>query len=67
MNRRVYDDFDAFSASVRDVDATMMLNNPVHRSWTIEQATIDDLDFQLGRLGSGNILEGQSWSAGCLP
>ena len=66
MNRRVYDDFDAFSASVRDVDATMMLNNPVHRSWTIEQATIDDLDFQLGRLGSGNILEGQSWSAGCL-
>ncbi len=66
MDSRIYTDFEAFSASVRDVDATMMLNNPVHRSWSIEQARIDGLDLQLGRLGSGNILEGQSWSNGLV-
>ena len=66
MESSIFDDFEAFSASVRDVDATMMLNNPVHRSWRIEQARIDGLDLQLGRLGSGNILEGQSWSNGLL-
>lgn len=64
MHKRSYDDFDAFAASIRDVDAAMMLNNPVHRSWSIEQANIGDLDFQYGRLGSGNILEGQSWPTG---
>jgi AraC family ethanolamine operon transcriptional activator len=66
MERRNYTDFEAFSASVRDVDATMMLNNPVHRSWSIEQARIDGVDLQLGRLGSGNVLEGQSWSNGLV-
>jgi AraC family ethanolamine operon transcriptional activator len=59
-------DFDAFSASVRDVDAVMMLENPARRLWTINQVNIEGIDVQLGQVGSGNLIEGQSWQYGTL-
>ena len=56
--------FDAFAESVRDVDCVMMLQNAARRSWTINHVDLPDIHVQLARLGSGNIVEGQSWSDG---
>ncbi|GAG23177.1 unnamed protein product, partial [marine sediment metagenome] len=61
MQSRHFRDFDAFSSAVRDVDAVMMLQNPVRRLWTIDQVNIAGIDVQLGQVGSGNLIEGQSW------
>jgi AraC family ethanolamine operon transcriptional activator len=66
MKSRSFDEFDAFADSVRDVDATMMLQNPERRIWNINQVTIDGFELQLGELGSGNIVQGQAWANGTL-
>ena len=66
MKFKSFHDFDAFAASVRDIDGTMLLQNPKHHSWSIWQTNLSGIDIQLGRLGSGNIVEGQSWSDGYL-
>ncbi|MDJ0902714.1 MAG: helix-turn-helix domain-containing protein [Xenococcus sp. MO_188.B8] len=42
----------------------MLLNNLKQNIWSIFQTNISGIDIQLGRLGSGNIVEGQSWSNG---
>ncbi len=64
MNYQHFRDFDAFAASVRDVDCTMMLQNPKHYSWSITHVNLPESRVQMGKLGSGNIVEGQSISNG---
>ena len=59
MKTRVYREFDAFAESVRGVDSKMLLRNPNNRVWTIDSVEIDSIDVQVGRLGSGNIAQGQ--------
>lgn len=59
MRSQVFRDFDAFAASVRDIDSKMMLRNPRHRAWSISAVDLDGIDVQVGRLGSGNIAQGQ--------
>jgi len=59
-------DFDEFVASIQGVDSTMLLQNPARQSWEIEAADIVGIRVQSGRLGSGNIVEGQSWKDGYL-
>ena len=60
-------DFDAFAHSVRGVDCTMIFQNPTRRIWSIsEVALTDGIRVQLGCLGSGNIVEGQSHTDGYL-
>ena len=44
----------------------MMFQNAKCRRWTINHVYLPDTHVQLGRLGSGNIVEGQSWSNGYL-
>ena len=44
----------------------MMLQNPKRRLWSIDQVGLPDIHLQQGRLGSGNIVEGESWSNGYL-
>jgi len=66
LQSKTFTDFDAFADSVRDVDAEMMFQNAKFRSWTISHVDLSDIHVQLGRLGSGNIVEGQSWSHGFL-
>jgi len=66
MQIEQFEDFDAFAASVRDLDCTMMLQNPARRSWTIRATQIAGITAQMGRLGSGNIVEGQSWVGGSM-
>jgi hypothetical protein len=66
MQTRTYRDFDAFSSAVRDIDSVMLLQNPKRRNWTISHVNLPEIHVQLGRLGSGNIVEGQSWPDGYL-
>ena len=58
MQYQHFQDFDAFAATVRDVNSTMMLQNPKRRIWSICQTNLAGIDVQLGKLGSGNIVEG---------
>ena len=44
----------------------MMFQNAKFRSWTINHVYLSDMHVQLGRLGSGSIVEGRSWSNGYL-
>ena len=66
MHEEHFQDFDAFAESVRHLDCTMMLQNPVRRSWMGSVADISGIRVQMGRLGSGNIVEGQSWVDGSM-
>jgi AraC family ethanolamine operon transcriptional activator len=66
MRAENFQDFDEFVASVRGVDCTMMLHNAARHSWQIRAAELAGVLVQLGRLGSGNIVEGQSYSDGYL-
>ncbi len=66
MKYKKFNDFDAFASNVRDVDSVMMLQNPKYYSWNIAQMILDGIEVQWGCLGSGNIVEGQSWPNGYL-
>jgi len=66
MQAEHFRDFDEFMASVRGVDCTMMLQNAARHSWQIQAADLAGVRVQLGRLGSGNIIEGQSYPDGYL-
>jgi AraC family ethanolamine operon transcriptional activator len=44
----------------------MMLQNPARHRWKIRAAVVGGVRVQLGRLGSGNIVEGQSYPDGYL-
>ena len=57
MKSQVFYEFDAFAASVRDVDSKMLLHNPQCRTWSIDSVDVDGIDIQIGRLGSGNIAQ----------
>jgi AraC family ethanolamine operon transcriptional activator len=70
VQREHFRDFDEFVASVQGVDCTMLLQNPARHSWDLSAADISGHRVQFGRMGSGNIVEGQSWKDGyliCLP
>ena len=66
MKTAVFKDFDAFSESVTDVDCVMSLCNPEFRTWAVCQAQLPRIHVQFGKLGSGNIVEGQSLHVGYL-
>jgi len=66
METHSFRDFDAFAGSVRGADCVMLLQNPTRRSWDISEVDLPEIRVQLGRLGSGNIVEGQSWSNGYM-
>ncbi|MGI9242030.1 MAG: helix-turn-helix domain-containing protein [Verrucomicrobiales bacterium] len=62
MNSHRFNDFDAFAESVRGVECQMMLQNPEELHWSVDSVSAGQTYIQLGRLGSGNIVEGQSRS-----
>ncbi len=66
MKSQTFTDFDAFVETVHDVDCVMMLQNPQHYFWSITHIYLPGIHVQLGRLGSGNIVEGQSLPDGYL-
>jgi AraC family ethanolamine operon transcriptional activator len=66
MRNLLYSDFDDFSSAISDVDCTMLLQNPSRRVWSLTHLDLPGVHIQLGNLGSGNILAGQSHSCGHL-
>jgi len=66
LESHIYEDFDAFTENVSGIDAVMMLQNPRHRIWSVSRIDLPGAQVQVGRLGSGNIVEGQSFSDGYL-
>ena len=66
MKKLTFTDFDAFAASVREVDCEMMVQNPTTHEWSLNIAEAGAAEVQVGRLGTGNILEGKSWRDGVL-
>ena len=60
MQSHRFHDFDAFADSVQGVECQMMLQNPKTQSWSVDNVTAGEIYIQFGRLGSGNIVEGQS-------
>ena len=59
MRSQFFDDFDAFAESVRDVDSKMLLRDTQRPKWFTCSVDLGPIDIQLGRLGSGNIAQGQ--------
>ena len=59
-------DFDEFVDSVRDVDSKMLLRNVKRRIWSNAYLDLNGLHIQIGKLGSGNIAEGQSFESGYM-
>ena len=59
MRSQVFQDFDAFAESVRGVESKMLLRNPKHRLWSVTGVDLNGIDIQVGRLGSGNIAQGE--------
>lgn len=66
MKFKTFEDFDDFASSVRDVDSTMMLQNPTRYIWKFGQIYLPDIHIQMGEMGCGNIVEGKSTSSGYL-
>lgn len=64
MRTKVFNDFDEFALTIRDVDAVMTLQNPARHLWSVNQIDLGGIEIQHGRLGSGNIVEGKSWKNG---
>ncbi len=61
-----FTDFDGFAAAISEVDGVMLLQNPTRHSWSLSSADVSGVHIQLGRLGSGNIFEGQSYAHGTV-
>ena len=59
MRSQVFQDFDAFAESVQGVESKMLLRNPKHRLWSVTGVDLNGIDIQVGRLGSGNIAQGE--------
>jgi AraC family ethanolamine operon transcriptional activator len=66
MRSKSFTDFDAFALSVQDVECRMIMQNPRARVWGLCGVELDGIDVQLGRVGSGNIVDGQSRPDGVL-
>ncbi|MGK7881774.1 MAG: helix-turn-helix domain-containing protein [Crocosphaera sp.] len=66
MEYKIFQDFETFAASVRDVNSTMMFQNPKDGISSIGQLQLSGIHLQLGRVGSGNIVEGVSRADGYL-
>lgn len=59
MQTHVYNDFDAFAESVHNVDSRMLLRHPKNRTWSVSTVNLNGINIQVGRLGSGNIAQGE--------
>jgi AraC family ethanolamine operon transcriptional activator len=60
MQSYSFKNFDAFADTVRDADMDMMLCNPKHRNWNIDFVDLGGIHVQVGRMGSGNLVQGQA-------
>ncbi len=61
METRSYNDFDEFSEDVTSFDGRILLNHPRTPEWTIRRIDLDGIHVQIASVGSGTIVEGESW------
>jgi AraC-like DNA-binding protein len=61
METRTYNDFDAFADDVTSFDGQILLNNPHRPEWSISHIDLGGVHIQSSSVGSGNIVEGESW------
>ena len=67
MRHREFEDFDEFVDSIHGIESRMMmLRNPTYRRWAIKSIELGEIEIQIGRLGSGNIAQGQMRSDGLM-
>lgn len=59
MQTHCYNDFDAFAESIQHIDSRMLLRHPKNRTWSISSVDLNGINIQVGRLGSGNIAQGE--------
>ncbi len=59
MKYEVFTEFDAFAASVPDIDSKMLLRNPRQRVWSNRSVQLAGINVQMSCVGSGNIAHGQ--------
>ena len=56
-----FSEFDEFAEAVSSFDGRILLTHPSIPKWSISHLDLDGVHIQTGALGSGNIVEGQSW------
>jgi AraC family ethanolamine operon transcriptional activator len=61
VETRSFNDFDEFAEAVSSFDGRIMLTHPSIPKWSVSHLDLDGVHIQTGVLGSGNIVEGQSW------
>jgi len=61
VETRSFDDFDEFAEAVSSFDGRITLTHPSIPKWSVSHLNLDGVHIQTGVLGSGNIVEGQSW------
>jgi len=61
-----FDDFDEYTATIRDVNIEMLLQTLIDRRWTIRQVEVGGIHIQHGRQGSGDITQGQAGPEGVV-
>ena len=61
METRSFSDFDEFAEAVSSFDGRILLTHPSIPKWSISHLELDGVHIQTGTLGSGNIVEGQTW------
>jgi len=61
VETRSFGDFDEFAGAVSSFDGRILLTHPSIPKWSISHLDLDGVHIQTAELGSGNIVEGQSW------
>jgi AraC family ethanolamine operon transcriptional activator len=61
LETRSFDDFDEFAETVTSFDGRILLNNPSTPEWTSSHFDLGGIHIQIGLVGSGTIVEGESW------
>jgi AraC family ethanolamine operon transcriptional activator len=66
MDRITFDEFEAYTESVKDADMRCTLPRLELPLWSIQNRTIETIHLQFAREGSGNIAEGATRPDGCI-
>jgi len=61
VETRSFSDFDEFAEAVSSFDGRIVLTHPSIPKWSISHLDLDGVHIQTAEVGSGNIVEGESW------
>jgi len=61
VETRTFNEFDEFAEAVSSFDGRIVLSHPSTPRWRINHLDLDGVHIQTAEVGSGNIVEGESW------